>query len=430
MAGVSKCAWSTNSDVSGGADIAALLARLSRQETGRLTGALARKLGAGSLSFAEDCVQEAFLAALQTWPQRGLPDNPVAWLLTSAHNKGVDRLRRHAMQGALEPRVSDWMQALHRTPADMLVGDEELQLISMCSDPRLEDDARQVLALKCVCGFSVEEIARAFLAKPSAIAQRLVRAKARLKEGLVLEVPASGAVADRMPSMLRTIYLLFNEGYAASGGEQLVRAEFCEEAIRLCRILLSHAQTSTSEVHALCALMLFQHARRESRVSPDGIAVPLEVQDRKVWDRAMIAEGFRQMTLAMTGDRLTSYHLEAGIASVHAAAPDFGATDWAQLGRYYDALLEVAPSPVVEINRAIAVAMHQGPEAGLQLLEPLRAQTIVQNYLPFHLALGDLELRRGQRENARAAFTAALGLAMSEQERKLIAGKLQQAADA
>jgi len=416
--------------VSDGADIAALLSRLSRQETGRLTGALARKLGTGSLSFAEDCVQEAFLAALQTWPQRGVPDNPIAWLLTSAHNKGVDRLRRHAMQGALEPRVSDWMQALHRMPADMLVGDEELQLISMCCDPRLEDDARQVLALKCVCGFSVEEIARAFLAKPSAIAQRFVRAKARLKEGLVLEVPASGAVADRMPSMLRTIYLLFNEGYTASGGERLVRGELCDEAIRLCRILLTHAQTTVPEAHALCALMLFQHARREARVSEDGIALPLEVQDRAIWDKAMIAEGFHQLTLAMSGDRLTSFHLEAGIASVHAAASDFGATDWALLGQYYDALVEVAPSPVVEINRAIAVAMHQGPEDGLRLLEPLRAQMIVQNYLPFHLALGDLELRRGQRELARAAFTAALGLAMSEQERKLIAGKLQHAADA
>ena len=233
-----------------------------------------------------------------------------------------------------------------------------------------------------------------------------------------------------MPSMLRTTYLLFNEGYAASGGEQLVRAEFCEEAIRLCRILLSQAQTSTPEVHALCALMLFQHARREARVSGDGIAIPLEAQDRNAWDRAMIAEGFRQMSLAMAGDRLTAYHLEAGIASVHAAAPHFGATDWAQLGRYYDALLEVAPSPVVEINRAIAVAMHQGPDAGLRLLEPLRAQTIVQTYLPFHLAVGELELRRGQRDLARTAFTAALGLAMSEQERKLIAGKLQQAADA
>lgn len=411
------------------ADIPALLAQLSRRESGRLTGALARKLGAGSLSFAEDCVQEALLAALKAWPQRGVPDNPLSWLLTAAHNKGIDRLRRNAMQSALEPRLAEWMQAL-RVPSDMLAGDEELQLISMCCDPRLEDDARQVLALKCVCGFTVDEIARAYLAKPATIAQRLVRAKSRMNDGLVLEIPAGRALQDRLPSMLRTIYLLFTEGHASSGGAQLIRFEFCEEAIRLCGILLSHAPTSTPEVHALCALMLFQHARRDARVSEDGTAVSLEAQDRTRWDKAEIAMGFRHLSQAMAGDRLTPYHLEAGIASTHAAAPRFEATDWAQIERYYDALLEIAPSPVVEVNRAIAVAMHKGPDAGLQKLDQLRGYALVQRYLPFHLALGELELRRGNRERAQAAFTAALGLAMSDQERKLIAGKLQQAADA
>lgn len=430
MAGALKCAWSTNSDVASGADIPALLARLSRQETGRLTGALARKLGAGSLSFAEDCVQDAFLTALQTWPQRGVPENPFAWLLLAAHNRGIDRLRRHAMHSALEPRVVDWMRTLQHAHGADLAGDEELHLIALCCDPRLEDDARQVLALKCVCGFSIEEIARAFLASPSAIAQRLVRAKSRLKEGLALETPTGVALQDRIPSMLRTIYLLFNEGYSSTQGHTLLRAEFCDEAIRLCRMLLSHAHSSAPEVHALCALMLFQHARRRARVSNEQVAISLEAQDRTLWDQAMIADGFRHLSLAMSGNRLTTYHLEAGIASVHAAAPDFGATDWAQLGRYYDALTEVAPSPVVEINRAIAVAMHRGPEAGLLLLAPLRQNAQVQRYLPFHLAEGELQLRRGERALARAAFTAALGLAMSAQERNLVETRLQHAADA
>jgi RNA polymerase sigma-70 factor (ECF subfamily) len=413
-----------------GADIPTLLARLCRQETGRLTGALARKLGAGSLFFAEDCVQDAFLSALQTWPQRGVPDNPFAWLLLAAHNRGIDRLRRHAMQGAIEPRVADWMRTLQHAHGDDLTGDEELQLIALCCDPRLEDDARQVLALKCVCGFSIEEIARAFLATPSAIAQRLVRAKARLKEGLVLETPTAVALQERLPSMLRTIYLLFNEGYSSTQGQALLRAEFCDEAIRLCRVLLSHAHSSAPEAHALCALMLLQHARRLARVSDEQVAISLEAQDRTLWDQAMIVEGFRHLSLAMSGDRLTAYHLEAGIASVHAAATDFGATDWAQLERYYDALTKIAPSPVVEINRAIAVAMHRGPEAGLLLLAPLRQNAQVQRYLPFHLAEGELQLRRGARAPARAAFTAALGLAMSAQERKLIEKRLQLAADA
>jgi RNA polymerase sigma-70 factor (ECF subfamily) len=334
------------------------------------------------------------------------------------------------MQSALEPRVAAWMEALRQPPVDALMGDEELLLIAMCCDPRLEDDARQVLALKSVCGFSVDEIARAYLSTPSAIAQRLVRAKARLRDGIALEAPGSAGIQDRLPSILRTIYLLFNEGYAASGGMLLVRVEICAEALRLCRVLLAHPPTATPEAHALCALMLFQHARHRARVSDDGEAIPLEFQDRRLWDRAMIAEGFRQLTLAMAGERLTRVHLEAGIASVHAAAPHFDDTDWAQLGRYYDALLEVAPSPVVEVNRAIAVSMQRGPAEGLLLLEPLEGRGDVQRYLPYHLAVGELSLKSGMRARARAAFTDALGLAMSEQERKLISAKLQLAADA
>lgn len=413
-----------------GADIPALIARLARRESGKLTGTLLRKLGSGSLSFAEDCVQEALIAALQAWPVAGVPEHPFAWLLMTAQNKGIDRLRRHAMQSALEPRVVAWMKALRQPPVDAPMGDEELLLIAMCCDPRLEDDARQMLALKCVCGFSVDAIARAYLATPSAIAQRLVRAKSRLRDGIALEAPGSVGIQDRLPSILRTIYLLFNEGYATSGGTQLIRVEICAEALRLCRVLLVHPPTATPEVHALCALMLFQHARHRARVSDDGEAIPLELQDRRLWDRAMIVEGFRQLTLAMAGDRLTPLHLEAGIASVHAAAPRFDDTDWAQLRRYYDSLVEVAPSSVVEVNRAIAVSMLRGPGEGLQLLELLQDRVDVQRYLPYHLAVGELSLKSGLHARARAAFTDALGLAMSEPERKLIAAKLHLAADA
>ena len=413
------------------AELRSLIDRLSRRETGRLVGALTRGMGASALSLAEDCVQDAFVAALDTWGERGVPGNPFAWLLTTARNRALDRLRRHAMMSALEPRVVAWIEHLQAPASSDGLGDEELALIVLCCHPSLEEEARLALTLKTVCGFSVEEIARAFLATPEAIAQRLVRAKALIKAlNLQFVMPAGSALPARMPSVLRTIYLLFNEGYAASDGDRLVREDVCEEALRLAETIAWHPVAGSPEAHALAALILFQHARRRARVSGEGRPLLLEQQDRRLWDRAMIARGFQHLAAAQNDALLTPLHLEAGIASVHAAAATWDATDWTALGAYYDALHEIAPSPVVTINRAIALSMTRGVEAGLQALAPLAAQKAVGRYLPYHLAVGDLELRRGQRAAARAAFVRALDLPMSAQERKLVEAKLQQASDA
>ncbi len=411
-------------------ELRALVDRLSRRETGRLVGALTRTLGASALSLAEDCVQDAFVAALNTWGERGVPDNPFAWLLTTARNRGLDRLRRHAMMSALEPKVGEWIEHL-QAPATGPLGDEELSLIVLCCDPVLEQEARLALTLKSVCGFTVEEIARAFLATPEAIAQRLVRAKARLREMRVeFAMPAGAHLSERMPSVLRTIYLLFNEGYAASDGDRLIRHELCEEALRLAEAVAWHPATPSKQAHALAALILFQHARARARVAADGTPILLERQDRRLWDRAMIARGFQHLGAAANDVVLTPLHLEAGIASVHAAAASWEQTDWRALEGYYDALAEVQPSPVVTVNRAIALSMWQGAEAGLEALKPLCGSKAMERYLPYHLAVGDLAARAGHRAQARASFERALALPMSAQERKLVEMKLKLASDA
>jgi RNA polymerase sigma-70 factor, ECF subfamily len=413
------------------ADVRALIDRLSRREGGRLVGALTRTLGAAGLSFAEDCVQDAFMAALNTWGERGVPDNPFAWLLTTARNRALDRLRRHAMMSALEPRVSEWIEHLRAPNDGEGLGDEELSLIVLCCDPALEEEARLALTLKTVCGFTVEEIARAFLTTPDAIAQRLVRAKARLRElDHRFAMPAGTALKARLPSTLRTIYLMFNEGYSASEGDRLVREDVCEEALRLAEVVAWHRSTGSPEAHALAALISFQHARRRARVADDGRPVLLEDQDRRLWDGAMIARGFQHLSASQGGETLTPYHLEAGIASVHAAAPSWADTNWRQLLSYYDGLREIAPSPVVEINRAIALSKVMGPQAALAALKGLETQKAVTRYLPFHLTVGELEVQSGRRSQAREAFTRALALPMSVQERRLIETKLSNAADA
>jgi RNA polymerase sigma factor (sigma-70 family) len=411
-------------------DLHVLIDRLSRRESGRLVGALTRTFGAQGLSFAEDCAQDAFVAALDTWGERGVPDNPFAWLLTTARNRALDRLRRNAMIGALEPKVVEWIEHL-RAPAPEPPGDEELSLIVLCCDPALEEEARLALTLKTVCGFRVEEIARAFLATPQAIAQRLVRAKARLREeNVVFAMPSGVGLRARMESTLRTIYLMFTEGYAASDGDRLVREDLCEEALRLAETVALHKATASPQAHALCALILFQHARRRARVANDGRPLMLEEQDRALWDRSMIVRGFDHLARAQGGPLLTSYHLEAGIASVHAAAASWATTDWAALVSYYDGLMEVAPSPVVAVNRAVALSMVKGPEAGLEVLAGLETNKAVQRHLPYHTAVGELELRCGRFAAARAAFERALALPMSGQERKLIESKLLKASDA
>ncbi|MCE9521485.1 MAG: RNA polymerase subunit sigma [Alphaproteobacteria bacterium] len=415
-------------------DLQALTARLSRGERPRLVARLTRIFGPAHLSLAEDAVQEAFVSALESWDARGVPEHPAAWLLTVARNRALDRLRRGALFAALEPKVAGWATALQeRTqPGDGgPLGDDELSMIALCCHPQLPEEARLALTLKVACGFSVEEIGRALLANAETIAQRIVRAKARIRDlDLSLDMPTARAMQERMPSVLRTIYLLFNEGYSASVGETLIRHEICTEAVRLAETVARHPSARTAEAHALAALLCFQHSRHAARVGADGTPILLAEQNRAYWDQGLIAQGFEHLSRARAGDVLTALHIEAGAASVHAAARSWAETDWAQLKSYYDMLMEVAPSPVVSLNRAIAVAMVDGPDAALSGIEHLARDPLVAKYVPFHMTTGDLELQRGRRGVARAAFETALGLPTSEAERRFIQRKIAACADA
>jgi RNA polymerase sigma-70 factor (ECF subfamily) len=335
------------------------------------------------------------------------------------------------MQAALEPLIGEWMNSLTRQSSQYSPVDEELCLITLCCHPELSVDARLALTLKAVCGFTVEEIARALLATPPTIAQRIVRAKTLIKERrLEFVQPTLSALSERMPSVLKTIYLMFNEGYSASGGDTLIREELCLEALRLAELVAGDARTSHPEAHALASLLLFQHARHRARVEPNGEPRMLDQQDRTLWDKNMIARGFLHLSLAKNGELLTTYHLEAGIASVHAAAASWGDTDWKQLVSYYDTLHEIAPSPVVRVNQAVAVSMLDGTDRGVGILRSVASDKAMANYAPFHMALGELEMRSGNRRQARDAFQRALELAMSTPERNLVRKKLNQVLDA
>jgi RNA polymerase sigma-70 factor (ECF subfamily) len=412
-------------------DLHDLIDRLSRHETAQLVAGLTRIFGPAHMNLAEDAVQEALIAALNTWPYRGVPDNPKAWLWRSARNRALDHLRRNAVFAAIEPKVADWLISLQSPDIVMPIADEELALIVLCCDPRLAEEMRIALTLKSVCGFSVDEIARAFLARPDAIAQRLVRAKTRIRElGLTFEMPVREALAARIPSVLRTIYLLFNEGYLTSGGEQAMRLDLCAEALRLACLVADSPVTTTPEAHALAALLSFQHARNAARTANDGAIILLEHQNRALWDRSLIERGFSHLDRAKGGPALTAIHLEAGIASVHARARSWPATDWRALLHYYDLLMDVAPSPVVTLNRAIALAMIDGAAAALTSIETLANDSVMQRYLPYHLTIGELRLKLGERDHARAAYLRAKDLPASAPEHRLIADKLRHCADA
>jgi RNA polymerase sigma factor (sigma-70 family) len=406
-------------------------AHLSRGERPRLVARLTRIFGPAHLSLAEDAVQEAFVAALETWGSRGVPDEPAAWLLTVARNRALDRLRRGALFAALEPKVADWATALQARAAPGPLGDDELSMIVLCCHPQLPEEARLALTLKVACGFSVEEIGRAFLTSPETVAQRIVRAKARIRDlGLSLDMPAAPAMQERMPSVLRTIYLLFNEGYAASGGETLIRHEICTEGLRLAETVACHPVSRAPEAEALAALLCFQHSRRAARIAADGAPILLADQDRALWDRRLIARGFAHLSRARGGEKLTALHIEAGAASIHAAAQSWAETDWPRLKNYYDMLTEVAPSPVVSLNRAVVVGMVEGADVALGSIEHLARDPVVAKYVPFHMTIGDLELQRGRRAVARAAYETALELPVSEAERRLIHRKIAACADA
>jgi RNA polymerase sigma-70 factor (ECF subfamily) len=405
--------------------VGGLVDHLFRHAAGEMVAALTRALGPRRLDLAEEVVQEALLRALQSWPYAGIPDNPRGWLFEAARNRAIDVLRRErALAERLEAAVFN-LRAEALPEASTLAADDVLAMMFMCCHPDLGRPAQIALTLKTVGGFGVTEIAAACLAEPVTIAQRLVRAKRQIREEAIpLEIPSPAAMATRLASVLEILYLLFNEGYAAHEGDDLVRGELCGEAIRLARLLVASPQTDEPRVHALLALMLLQASRLPARLDGTGELLLLADQDRALWDRALIAEGMRHLERASAGSALTPYHVEAAFAAAHAAAPDAASTDWAHVLRLYEQLLALKPSPVVALNRAVALAMVEGPEAGIAALRPLAEEPALARYYLLPAARGALLLAAGKRGAAAAEYKAALALPCSSPERRFLAVQL------
>ncbi|MGH7699123.1 MAG: RNA polymerase sigma factor, partial [Gemmatimonadales bacterium] len=378
-----------------------------RAESRRVLATLIRLLG--DFDLAEEALHDAFAAALESWPRDGVPANPRAWLISAGRFKGIDALRRRARFDASVPRLVEQLE----TGADAgaawdgeSVADDQLRLVFTCCHPALSPDAQVALTLREVCGLTTEEIARAFLAGPATVAQRIVRAKAKIRDAKIpYQVPAPAELPDRLDTVLRTIYLVFNEGYAASSGPSLTRADLSGEAIRLGRLIVE--LLPEPEATGLLALMLLQESRRAARTTPDGDLVLLEDQDRTVWNREQIAESRALVERALGSRRFGPYTLQAAIAAVHAEAPSFAATDWNQLVALYDVLLRVEPSPVVELNRAVAVAMRDGPGAGLALVDAILGRGDLEDYHLAHATRADLCRRLGRAAEARSAYARA-----------------------
>jgi RNA polymerase sigma-70 factor (ECF subfamily) len=394
-----------------------------RAESGRILATLIRLLG--RFDIAEDAMHDAFNAALQRWPVEGFPENPRTWLISTARYKAIDSIRRRARFDDSQDYITD---ALYGDEAasgavDDELPDDRLRLIFTCCHPALAPDACAALTLREVCGLTTEEIARAFLTSAPTIAQRIVRAKAKIRdERIFYRVPSGPELPERIAAVLAVVYLLFNEGYSSSSGPSLTRAELSAEAIRLGRVLLE--LLPEPEVIGLAALMLLHESRRPARVNADGELVLLEQQDRSTWNNDFAREGIALVERALSTRRFGPYTLQAAIAAVHAEAGTPAATDWRQICALYAALLAMQPSPVVELNRAAAVAMHEGPAAGLVLIDALLTRGELRDYHLAHSARADLFRRLGRRDEARAAYVRALELAKSGPEIRYLEKRL------
>lgn len=393
-----------------------------RLESRRVFATLIRLLG--DFDLAEEALHEAFRAALEQWPRDGVPSNPRAWLVSAGRFKAIDGLRRSAR---FEPLGEDADElAGEDDPASWgtnEIEDDRLRLIFTCCHPALPPDAQVALTLREVCGLTTEEIAHAFLASPPTIAQRIVRAKNKIRDARIpYEVPSQGDLPERLESVLRVIYLVFNEGYSASSGAALTRHDLSGEAIRLARLL--GELLPEPEVNGLLALMLLHESRRTARASTTGDLVLLEDQDRSLWNRELIAEGSGLVKRTLASRRAGPYTLQAAIAAVHAEAPMAKATDWAQIVGLYDLLARMEPSPVVELNRAVAVAMRDGPEQGLALIDAILARGELADYRFAHAARADLYRRLGKAAEARVSYERALALTRGEPERRFLERRL------
>jgi RNA polymerase sigma factor (sigma-70 family) len=404
---------------------------LFRHEAGRMTASLTRLFGVQNLALVEDVVQDAFARALEVWKLRGPPANPSAWLMTTARNRALDLIRRERTARRFAPDLtrlleSEWTAraVVEEAFSSEVVLSEQLRMMFSCCDPHLAEPAQIALILNILCGFGVAEIAAAFFDTTAAVEKRISRGKRTLAQSERLFDLSNADLAARRSSVHRALYLLFNEGYHGASAKDTVRIELCHEAMRLAALLREHPSTRTPATFALSALMALHAARLPSRLDESGDLQPLAEQDRSSWNQSLIGEGRRLLEESATGDEVTSYHLEASIAALHAAAPSLPATDWNAIVMLYDQLERVAPSAVVELNRAIAIAQRDGPDRGIEAIERIADRERLETYPFYAAALGELEQQRGNGSAARRHFEQALGMARNDAERRYLAKRL------
>lgn len=416
-------------------EISVLVEHLFRHEAGKMVAILTRIFGLEHLSLAEDVVQESLSRALQTWPFYGVPGNPSAWLMRTARNLALDVVRREKVFREKQGEIIHLIDRPSLEPDSQIfseheVSDDRLSMMFVCCHPVIPPEAQLGLALNTLCGFSVAEISRAFLTTEAAIAKRLTRAKQKIREaGVRYEIPVGAELAQRLDVVLEALYLLFNEGYKASSGERLVREDLCEEAVRLATLLAEHPIGNQPKTHALLALMLLNSARNGARVDNSGNLLRLQDQDRTLWDQGMMARGMVHLAQSGTGEEITRYHLEAGIAACHCAAPVYASTNWPRILTLYDQLAAFDPSPVVSLNRSVAVANVHGPAAGIEAVEKIPNRAQLDSYHLLYAVLGDLEARRANFSTAAGYFRQALELTDLESERRFLMQQIQSCAD-
>jgi RNA polymerase sigma-70 factor, ECF subfamily len=406
-------------------ELGRIIEALYRTESGRILATLARLLG--DLDVAEEAMHEAFATALDTWPQTGVPDNPRPWLISTARFKAIDGMRRRARFDSAQKDLTLHLEArINEAPyEDDEIEDDRLRLIFTCCHPALPSEGQLALTLREVCGLTTEEIARAFLVPPATLAQRIVRAKAKIRDTPIrYEVPLPQELPERLGAVLQVIYLVFNEGYSAAEGAEVTRAELTAEAIRLGRLVSD--LLPEPEVIGLLSLMLLQESRRAARTSPTGELILLENQDRSLWNREQIAEGVALVERALKSRRFGAYTLQAAIAAVHAEADSTAATDWRQIVALYNQLVRIHPSPVAHLNRAVAIAMRDGPEAGLTHIDAVLEHGELANYYLAHSARADMYRRLGRTAEARSSYEKALALTQQEPERQFLQERIRQ----
>jgi len=412
--------------------VSQLVEHLFRHESAKMIATLTRIFGIEHLSLAEDVVQEALGRALQTWPYRGIPENPSAWIMRASRNLALDVIRREKVFRGKEAAIARLIESGGTSTPEALIfseneiADDRLRMMFVCCHPVIPPESQVALALKTLCGFSIIEISRAFLTTEAAIAKRLTRAKQKIHEAHIpFEIPAGNELARRLESVLQSLYLLFNEGYKASGGEKLVREELCNEAIRLAELLGQHHAGDQPQTHALLALMLLNAARTPAREDEQGNLLRLEEQDRTRWDQTMIARGMSRLGDSAAGGKISEYHLQAAIAACHATAVDYRSTDWERILSLYDRLTEFDDSPVVALNRAVAIANVYGPQAGLKAVRAIKDSEKLASYYLFYSVIGELEFRLNNRKAAAEQFRKAFELAETKSERAFLLERLQ-----